>query len=429
MRQRGKGKVRTVLRQDQQKRWKEHRSSFAYLALLLVAWAYFAWRIHASIAAGIVDNAVLGADAAEIFRALQDGRYHGLSLTKHPLAVIWAALTIAPQRLLGIDTIVAASLSFGLAAALIPTLTVLLVRLWRGGWLAAVAVAALATSGFATLTIISVVESYGITLAMIPATLIAQTLIVRHLPNYWSAGACAGIAAVFAAWANLPLAALVLAYPALQLAEGRDDVRSARSLLLPLAVAGLGAVAPTIALGLLIGFGLQQSTIDQWTSLSHFTDRAILTDYFASALAFGAVSPDTAMQCRYPAAAMATLLSDPLRLVALVFFWLLIVGGVAIGLRDPARRPVTAALLITIAIWLIFFLWFAPFAALLFAGQWWMLLALLALPLLARSRSAAYFSIMLALLLALLNAPILPNSPIDDFAASCPPELQVNGGI
>lgn len=418
-----------MVRQAQQGRWGEGHSGLAYIALLLLAWAYFAWRIHASIGAGIVDNAVLGADAGEIFRALQDGRYHGLSLTKHPLAVIWAAVTIAPLRLIGMGTALATSLSFGLAGAMVPVLTAMLARLWHSGWLAALAVAALATSAFATLTLLSIVESYSVTLAMIPATLIALTLIARHLPDRWFAGGCAGLAAATAAWANLPLAALVLAYPVLRLSEGRTTASFRTSLFLPLVVATLGAVAPTIALGLLIGFGQQQSTINQWTSLSHFTDGVIISDYLASTLALGAVSPDLAMQCRYPASALATLWADPLRLVALAGLWLLIIGGAVAGLLDPARRTATAALIAIIATWLIFFLWFAPFAALLFAGQWWVLLALLTLPLLARSRPVAAIALAISALLVLMNAPILTTSPIDNFAASCPATLQVNGGI
>ncbi len=235
--------------------------------------------------------------------------------------------------------------------------------------------------------------------------------------------------AAVAAWANLPLAALVLAYPALLLTEGRGIASLRASLFVPLLVAALGAIAPTIALGMFVGFGQQQSTIDQWTSLSHFSDAAVLTDYFASTLAFGAVSPDMAMQCRYPAAAFATIAADPLRLAALAGLWLLIIGGATTGLRDPARRAVTAALIAIVAIWLIFFLWFAPFAALLFAGQWWLLLALLTLPLLARARLAAMIALAVSALLLWLNAPALTISPIDDFAASCPAELQVNGGI
>lgn len=418
-----------MLRQAQHGRRGERGARLAFLALLLVAWAFFAWRIHASIAAGIVDNAVLGADAGEIFRALQDGRYHGLSLTKHPLAVIWAAVTIAPLRLIGIDAALATSLSFGFAGALVPVLTLALARLWHSGWFASLAVAALATSGFATLTLLSIVESYAVTLAMIPATLIALTLIARRLPDGWFAGGCAGVATAIAAWANLPLAALVLAYPALRLSEGRGIASLSASFIIPLTVAALGALAPTIALGMLIGFGQQQSTISQWTSLSHFTDGAIISDYLASTLAFGAVSPDLAMQCRYPAAALATLWADPLRLIALASVWLLIVGGAVTGLRDPARRLGTVALIAIVATWLIFFLWFAPFAALLFAGQWWVLLAVLTLPLLARSRLAAVIGLSLSALLIGLSAPVLTMSRIGDFAASCPAALQVNGGI
>ncbi len=418
-----------MLREAQHK-WEGKRgAALAYVTLLLVAWAFFAWRIHASIAAGIVDNAVLGADAGEIFRALQDGRYHGLSVVKHPLAVLWAAATIAPLRLIGVDAALATSLSFGLAGALVPVLTMVLSRLWYTGWLAALAAAALVTSGFATLTLLSIVESYAVTLAMIPATLIILTVIARQMPDGWFAAGCAGIIAAVAAWANLPLAALVLAYPALRLSEGRGIVGFQGSVVVPLIVAALGAIAPTIALGMLIGFGQQQSTISQWTSLSHFTDGAILADYLTSSLVFGAVSPGMAMQCRFSADALATILADPLRLIALGGLWLLIVGGGAIGWRDPRSRAATAALIAIIAVWLIFFLWFAPFAALLFAGQWWLLLALLTLPLLARSRIAALFGFMLALSLALLNAPLLTTSPIDDSAASCPTALQVNGGI
>ncbi len=372
---------------------------------------------------------MLGADAGEILRALEIGHYHGLSIIKHPLAVIWAAVTIAPMRLIGVDTAIAASLSFGLAGALVPVLTAILARLWHGPWLAALAIAALATSGFATLTVLSIVESYAVTLAMIPATLIALTLIARHLPDGWFAGGCAGLAAAVAAWANLPLAALILAYPALRRSEGRGIVSFRGSFIVPLIVAALSAIAPTIALGLLIGFDRQQSTISQWTSLSHFTDGAMLADFAASALAFGAVSPDLPMQCRYPATALATLWADPLRLVALAGLWLLTLGGATNGLRDPARRPVTAALIGIIAVWLVFFLWFAPVAALLFAGQWWVLLAVLTLPLVSRSRLLSVAALGVALLLALLNAPILSGSPIDDFAASCPAALQVNGGI
>lgn len=399
------------------------------LALLLVAWAYFAWRIHASIAAGIVDNSVLGADAAEILRALQDGRYHGLSLTKHPLAVVWAAFTIAPMRLAGVDTPLAASLSFGLAGAMVPTLTFLLARLWHAPRVASLAAALLATTTFSALTVLSIVESYAVTLSAMPAALIAMTWLARHLPDGWFAGVAAGVCAAIAAWANLPLAALVLAYPALRLVEGRGIASLMRSGMVPFAVAGAGAIAPTIALGLLIGFGQQQSTISQWTSLSHFTDATILADYAVSVFALGAVAPDMAVQCRYPAEALASLLADPLRLAALAGIWMLVAGGVIGAVRNPAARPLAIGLIAIIATMLLFFLWFAPFAALLFAGQWWFLLVLLALPLLAASRIAAAAGLVVAALCLTVNAPVLANSPIDDFAASCPQEMQVNGGI
>ena len=115
--------------------------------------------------------------------------------------------------------------------------------------------------------------------------------------------------------------------------------------------------------------------------------------------------------------------------MALAGLWLLIIGGAVAGLLDPARRTATVALIAIIATWLIFFLWFAPFAALLFAGQWWVLLALLTLPLLARSRPVAAIALAISALLVLMNAAVLTTSPIDDFAASCPVTLQVNGGI
>lgn len=418
-----------MLRQDRHGQVAQSDDKWLILGLLLVGWAFFAMRIHASIAAGIVDNAVLGADAAEILRALQDGRYHGLSLTKHPLAVVWAALTIGPLRLIGVDTAIAVSLSFGLAGAMVPMLAVVLARLWRAPRLPALAAAALATATFSTITVLSIVESYAVTLAMIPASLIMMTLVACHLPDGWFAGICAGGCAAMAAWANLPLAALVLAYPALRRVEGKEPSSLFHCWLLPLAVAGASAIAPTIALGLVIGFGQQQSTISQWTSLSHFGDPAILADYLASALALGAVSPNMAIQCRYPADALATLVADPLRLAALAGIWFLVAGGVAVALRDTVARPIAVGLMAIIAAWLLFFLWFAPFAALLFAGQWWFVLALLTLPLLIRSRIAALAALAVAMLLMAVNTSPLMDSPIDDFAASCPQALQVNGGI
>lgn len=418
-----------MFRQAQHGRGQERRGRLYYLALLLTFWAFFAWRIHASIAAGIADNAVLGADAAEILRAIDRGDYHGLSVIKHPLVVIWAAVTIAPLRLVGMDAAMATSLSFGFAGALVPLGTAMLARLWHAGWLAALAVAALATTGFATLTVLSIVESYAVTLAMIPATLIGLTLIARHLPDGWFAGVCAGLAAAIAAWANLPLAALVLAYPALRATQGRGKTGLRDTALVPLLVAGAGAIAPTILLALLIGFDRQQSTISQWTSFSHFTDPAILSDYLASALAFGTVSPDLAMQCRYPAAALVTLWADPLRLVVLAGLWLLIAAGTISGLRRSDTRFITLALVGIVAVWLLFFLWFAPVAALLFAGQWWVLLPLLCLPLLSKSRTLSAVALGLAIVMGTLNAAPLQDSPISDFAASCPAELQVNGGI
>ena len=408
---------------------RRHRSDL--LAALLIGLAisvFFAWRILSSIAAGTVDNAVFGADHAENLRALGDHRPWGLGYAKHLAAVIWAAATILPVQLLGVPTGLASAISFAVALGGGQGAQFLALRYLGAPRKGAIALTLLSLSAYSYSTAGSVLDIYALTVAAVQGGILLMLWLPGPVLARLGNPVAAGLAAAAAALVNIPAAAYALVTSQLLAKHDRWLARVRAMVIAGLCAAAIGAI-PLAGLGLTTGAGERQAAaVQQWASIDHFSDPVILSDYGATLAAFSLVSPTAQVQCRYLAPQMADYVADPLRLLALAGWWLLLGTGIAIGLRSSGRWLVGSALLASMGIAL-FYVYFAPQAAQLFAVQLLPAQILVILPVIQRWKHAWLPVGAVAMLAAIVNWPALANSPVNDFAAMCPPELAVNGGL
>lgn len=387
--------------------------------------SFFISRILASIAAGTVDNGVFGADHAENLRALADGRVWGLGYAKHFGTTVWAGLTVLPLRAIGLSTPLAAAISFGGALGLGHAAQYLGLRLLGVARAGSAALVLLALAAFSFSTAGSVVDIYGLSVASsFVALYVAARFAHAYQPTY-VAGIAAGITALF----NSPTAAYAMTTS--QMAALPRDLRQSLMAALRASIIGVGfAAAPLVGFGLTTRAGTQQAeAVREWASIGHFFDPAILSDYLATLTAFVFVAPGQVVQCRYLAADLAAYLVDPVRGLVLAGWWALILGGIAVGLAAPGWRKLTLGALSTTLAIALFYTYFAPQAAQLFAVQLLPATILLIAPLLVRYRRIWVAALLVAAGSAVLNWPALSNSPVDDFAEMCPAHLTVNGAL
>ena len=402
-------------------------------ALLLFLWLFFAWRIHQGISAGLTDNSVFGADGGENFQALAHHRYWGLGYRKHILACIWAALTVAPMQLAGLSNALAGSISFGFVGAAGPALLFLVFRRVGAATAGAVALTMAFVASYGFVTIASVIETYALTFAI-------SSLALLLMMSWVHADAARGrfgwvlpaVASGIAGWTNLPAAAFALIWGGVVWPENSDSGRQRTAIaqgMTAAATAVVIAAAPIALAGMVVGFKELNTIVATYASFDHFIDGTILRDYAATIGGYVFVSPSDQLACRYQVDMLAHLFVDPVRAATMVGWWVLIGGGLFVGLVKGVLRPIVCAAGATILGFVLFYAYLAPQAALLFALQWFPAVGLLIAPLLIRYPRAWILAAAVALASLWLNAPIFERGPLNDFAAVCPPALQINSGL
>ena len=350
------------------------------IAIGLCVALFFAQRIGLAVARSTADNAVFGADHAENLRALAAHRYWALGYAKHSAAVVWALLTIVPAALLRIDSATAAIGSFALALGIGHAAQYLYLRLTGVARLGSAALVLLTVSAYHYVTAASVIDIYGLTVAAI--------FVGLFLARRYAAGSpiIAGLCAAGAGLVNIPSAAYAIAF-----AQERAQGFTQRTRWVSAAIAS--AVAVTVSAVPLGGFALftragatQRAIVEQWASFAHFIDRVILSDFATTLFATMLISPWPTLHCRYVVADWAGYFADPLRLAALLGWWLLIGAGVMVGLRRADTRAATLATMLSAAGITAFYIYFAPQAFELTSVQLQPAIMLLIVPAVLRAK-------------------------------------------
>ncbi len=186
--------------------------------------------------------------------------------------------------------------------------------------------------------------------------------------------------------ATAPLAALLVLLPILTLEGARKNlVRFGLSrLVLPAAIALPLSAGPLLLLGPRTGYGTG-AFVAEYMSVGHLFEPATLARYLTSLAAFTWVSPLPLAQSNYPVEAFASLVSSPLRLVALAASLIVMIGALATAVKPDAggaspagapsrRRWVLAILVVCAGLWT-FQAMFNPLEVLLYASQWALLVS------------------------------------------------------
>ncbi|MDF7774408.1 hypothetical protein P1X14_04045 [Sphingomonas sp. AOB5] len=399
-------------------------------AILVVATLFFTWRLYEFISLNPVDNSVFGADTAENYGMISTHRYGGLGPSKHPAAIGWTLMVIAPLQFLGVPPPVAISIGFALAVGI--GLAALFLTLRLRGLTAgpAVSLVALGAMSYAFVTIASVVDTYSLTVAAVCVALLIIT-IVGQISIGWVSGALAGAAVAGAALFNLPAAAYAVASWGTWLDKSRgSDPRGATRLAAISIGAALAVTAvPVLLVSAWIGFGVQTGLLERYASISHFFDGKTLADTIATIFAFAHVAPESTLFCRYLWNELPQYAASPLRGLAMLGWLALIVSGIVTGLRSIVWRGTVVSMVAIIGAIVAFYVYFAPQAMQLYAGQWMPATILLIAPLLAAKPKLWPAVAAFALLNAALNGPPLLNSQVWTFDALCPADRAVNGGL
>ena len=394
--------------------------------LVVVVLIVFGTRLHHTIVAGVVDNVVFGADPGARLQALATARYWRMGYELHPLACLWTLLTAGPLRLAGMPTADAAA--FSLALALGAGAAALFGALRLGGTprRGAVAVIALILASFSVSTGFSVVDTYAISFAAVSGAVFTVMAIPQRWPiTSYRAILLAGIALAMPAAANLPTAAHAAVFAGIvwdRTHRWRPTLAAGGA---AAAIAG-GAAAAWLLVTRLVFHYDSGRVIDAYASWSHFTGPELL-DGLAGLFGFALVSPPGDLRCRYLAETLAGYGGG--RAMLLGGWWLAIGAGLWASARDREHRGLVLAASIAAAAMLAFYLYFAPQVMLLYAPQFMPALALLLAAPVRRHPGAWLPLAVLAAATAAVNAPVLWTVDLTDFAASCPPALQVNGAL
>lgn len=364
----------------------------------LVVFAFFLWRILFSFDHILLDNVVFGADHAENLRSVAFDDSGALRPEKHELAVVWFFALVRSIALF-LPPLLSAKLVFALTAALAGVSLLVLLRRFGVERLNAICAALFVLSSFAVITIFSLAETYALTCTMISLSIIAFLEMGKHAEDApWKYGALAGLAAGLAGLANSPALAVILVYPIL-----RRGPKLLPDVIVPILVAGLLTVAVSIVQLRVVEW--QLSYLDRYASWSNFGDTRIVLDYLASVFLFAWTAPVDMVKTSYESADLESLLTSPLRLAALALSVATVVAGVVTAIRFEQRGAATA-LLASVGPLLLFYLYFNPQEAMLYASQWVWLFGVVAALGLNTRRGAIAFAGCAALNFA-VNAPVL----------------------
>jgi len=373
------------MRGDLRLAWRSEPGQRAFVLSLLFVFAasaaFFLLRMEYVLGHPSIDMCLMGSDSkiyvGELTAPFSKSLYgllkfHGVR--RHPALVFVAIGLVLPLHLAGLSALQAAiaalALLIGVGAS---ALFVFFRRNGCGNGLAMTG-AALSLAMFSPLTVLSAIDVYGFVYASACLCLLLCTEIARHASRFPRASAwAAGLVAGAIAWANLPLASYILFYSGPVWLREPWRRRSPLPLILPPLLAIAIGIVP-LALGdLLVGHLVQG--IDKWASFGHFTNGQVLANYPVAALLASIANPLGVVRNIYGASDYAGIWSAIPQLPALVTVWALALFAAWRLGRSAQGVAILAAALVIAASLLIFYIYFDPWEATLFATQWCLLIA------------------------------------------------------
>lgn len=398
---------------------------FAAVCFLAV-FVYFFLQIRASSVLVQFNNCVLGADVAGYYQGLIEGNWGVFRIRKHALAVVSVAALAVPLGQAGLPLTLAIPAALSAVVALGALALFFLLRLHRLSSVTSLAAVFAMLSTFGTLTVFSVVETYGVTFAAAAVAMLIFMALARLADNRPLISALsAGVVGAAVGWANLPAVAFVLLYTGFAWSTFDGDLRRKCILLLvlPIAVAALLALVPSVYADAGKGFAWQREYVERYASLWNFVTPGILLQYLSSFWVFSFVSPLETVRSIYSTSDFTVLAGSPLKLVA----WIAVIGTLAFGTgralwRRETRFPAAAALLTAAGLFM-FYLYFNPLEAVLYSSQWTLALFFAAALGYAGLRfSFGIFAVLFALLFT-VNGSLLsdPRSADPSWCLSAPP--------
>jgi hypothetical protein len=396
------------------------------LAGLLAAlvFGFFLIRIGVTSEAIQTDNCIFGADVDSYFRRLADGHWGAFRIRKHALAVVTITAIGWPLTQMGVPAATAAIIALAAFVAIGALAFFLFLRLLGLECIAAFFIVLATISTFGSLTIFSVVETYGFTFSAMAAAMLALIVIAPHSEKHPVLCAIsAGIIGAIPGTANLPALSCVLLYAGLAEPSGLD--RRWQKLVvvfaLPLAISTALSLLPMIYTDFAASFAWQRNYLDQLASAANFVSPDVLGDYLLSFWVFAFVSPLDMVQYRYTSQAAVAFGSSGLRLAGYFTTVFALTFGVLSALHDRRLRSVTLYTLAAAGSLFIFYLYFNPAEAMLYSSQWILLLFAAAAPGFAGHRFSGPLFAACFVILALINYPPLTDPRSIDPAAYCGP--------
>ena len=296
-----------------------------------------------------------------------------LKSRKHPLAVMSVAAIALPLVKLGLDPAVAGSVALALLQACGGFALFLFLSRNFFSVLTSALMTLLVYSFFSTVTLLSVTETYGITLSAAAITFLVAGEASRiygraPLRAALTAGAVGGLAG----WANLPATAFVLAFTGFAVATRHfSGWRSCwYSFVLPAGLAAAIAAIPGIVLDLTNGFAWQAKYVAEYASASNFSDPRVLKDYLVSYFFYPIVSPRDYVQCRFTVSDFSLSDGFSFRVLAACTMLAVLAAGLLKAIWDAERRPLALSIVGMVSIFFVFYLYFNPDEALLYSPQW-----------------------------------------------------------
>jgi hypothetical protein len=405
--------------------WADWRRSPGKLRELLAvaavfgAWvAFWYWRLatHAHVYA--CDNVVMGADGHEIIEGLST-EIIGYDAFKRPLFSVLAGLPVLLMtKGLGVDGETAALVSFALWAGIAVTLTYILMR----RHFADLPQALLASTGFAlsfcTVTIFSIPETYGVTIA----ALVFLLLLILEADRAGmgarpSLAAWLGVIAGLCAFVYPPLMATLLVWLVLNLQR-----HGVKPLVVPAIVAGACALAVYYA-GLMAvfgadSFGEQGRYIDRFGSLAALTRWETYAAVLSVIYAMGLVSPEDGVLPLYGLEQWSGLANRPVAIAALIAVLVLYVAIAVHVKRRRRAEPQALALASLLVLLTLFFTFFNAREIMLYAVLPVLLVWLLAAWALGHGRRSVVLLGACVILFALTN--LSPLGSAHDCAVATP---------
>ncbi|WP_026621210.1 hypothetical protein M728_004943 (plasmid) [Ensifer sp. WSM1721] len=394
---------------------------FAGLLAALV-FGFFLIRIGVTSEAIQRDNCIFGADVASYFQRLSSGHWGAFRFRKHALAVVSITAVGWPLTQMGVPAATAAITVLAAFVAMGASAFFLFLRLLGLECIAAFFIVLATISTFGSLTIFSVVETYGFTFSAMAAAMLALIVIAPYSKRHPVLCAIfAGMVGAIPGTANLPALSCVLLYPGLAKPSGlnRRWQKFVVVFALPLAIATALSLLPMIYTDSAESFAWQRNYLDKLASFANFVSPDVLSDFLLNFWVFAFVSPLDMVQYRYTSQAAIVLGNSELRLTGYFMIALALCFGILSALRDPRFRSITLSAVAAVGSLFVFYLYFNPAEAMLYSSQWIFLLFAAAAPgyvgrWFSRPLFAACFVI-----LALINFPPLMDPRSNDPSAYC----------